>query len=220
VPGKRAAADISHSRDAAVAIGENEIAPALRNAGDFPKRILPSSFVTRRSDEKWRLDREPEWREPAPGSGAIAYGKWWHDLMQSLPWRHAGAREERFAAAVQSSPNPVRSAREWRLFSESHLAQQIMAPGSIIHAEMPLLWRKSDHECVEGVIDLAIFAPGKGEWLIVDWKTDDVDASAASSLRAAYGGQLAAYVEAIAAITQLNARGGLYSTCAGMWLPV
>jgi ATP-dependent exoDNAse (exonuclease V) beta subunit len=70
------------------------------------------------------------------------------------------------------------------------------------------------------VIDLAIFAPGSGEWLIVDWKTDLVEARQADSLRQAYGAQVSAYVEAISAITQQRARGGLYSTSTGMWLPI
>ncbi|MBV9008624.1 MAG: UvrD-helicase domain-containing protein [Verrucomicrobia bacterium] len=217
------APDKADGRSAAEAqhlIAAVDRARALRNADQFPRRILPSSFVTGRSDEKWRLDREPEWREPAPGSAAIAYGKWWHEFMQSLPWRDPEAQAEHFGSAVQTSPDGARSAREWNLFHESNLAQQIAAAGSIIHAEMPLLWAKTRDECVEGVIDLAVLNPAAGEWLVIDWKTDDVETSAAGSLQAAYGGQISAYVEALGAVTQQNVRGGLYSTSTGMWLPV
>ena len=30
----------------------------------------------------------------------------------------------------------------------------------------------NDRECLEGIIDLAVFDPASGSWLILDWKTN------------------------------------------------
>jgi ATP-dependent exoDNAse (exonuclease V) beta subunit len=138
--------------------------------------------------------------------------------MQSLPGRDSEARTRLFSEALMSSPDKTRSAREWELLDASDFARRIFTGKSIVHSEMPILWRKSSDECVEGVIDLAILV--SDEWLIIDWKTDLVEPQRAESLRDIYGAQVAAYVEAIRAITQQRARGGLYSTSAGVWLPV
>ena len=140
--------------------------------------------------------------------------------MQLLPRSNVETRNRFFSEALPNSPDKTRSQREWELFNASHLARQIFEGEGLVHSEMPMLWRKNAGECVEGVIDLAMFAPDSGEWLIVDWKTDLVDAQQADSLRQAYGAQVSAYVEAIAAITRQPARGGLYSTSAGVWLPI
>lgn len=199
---------------------EAQLARALERARQFPHRSLPSSFVADRSDEKWRLDREPEWREPAPTSGAIAYGRWWHELMQSLPWHDVTACSRIFAKALENSPDKLRSKREWESFQATELARKIFRGEFLVHSEMPLLWCKSASECVEGVIDLALLTPERGEWLIVDWKTDAVRADAADSLLEIYRAQVQAYVEAMRAITQQDASGLLYSSATGLWLTV
>jgi ATP-dependent exoDNAse (exonuclease V) beta subunit len=217
-PSKAAEIKPGDAREQIAAISSDDISRAMQNASEFPKRLLPSSFVGNRSDEKWRLDREPEWREPTPGSGAIAYGRWWHELMQSLPWRDSEARTRLFSEALTNSPDKTRSTHEWELLNASDFVRQIFTGKFIVHSEMPILWHKSNAECVEGVIDLAIFV--SDEWLIIDWKTDLVETQRAESLREIYGAQVAAYVEAIRAITQQRARGGLYSTSAGAWLPL
>lgn len=203
-------------QDAAAAL--DQLTVARQRADHFPHRLLPSSFAGHRSDERWRLDHEPEWRQPISGSAAIAYGTWWHELMRALPRDDDHARTRFFAQKLAIANDPARAKKEWELFQGSELARRIFSGSDLIHAEMPLLWRKSDAQCVEGVIDLALIDRDSGAWLIVDWKTDLVETPA--SLLEAYRGQILAYVEAIAAITQQPASGAIYSTSTGAWLPV
>ena len=83
---------------------------------------------------------------------------------------------------------------------------------------MPFLWAMNDRECLEGIIDLAVFDPAAGSWLILDWKTNRTSTDALPQLRAHYLPQLSAYWQAVGAMLGAPVAAGLYSTATGRWL--
>jgi ATP-dependent exoDNAse (exonuclease V) beta subunit len=89
---------------------------------------------------------------------------------------------------------------------------------AIYHAEMPFLWRMNDSECVEGIIDLAIYDRQANTWWIIDWKTNRVESTKADWLKEHYEPQLAAYRAALRAITNASVRAAIYSTMTGLWM--
>lgn len=204
-------------------LDEMLVTRARQHAASFIRKQNPSGY-----DEALELppravpDRAPS--RPARSladNAATLYGSWWHTLFQNYPWKHAAAAhgQAAFEALQPGSPNPARSAREWRLFREawpdSLLAQFLARPGVIAHTELPFLWRIDDRSCLEGVIDLLFIDPAARRGLLVDWKTNDTTAKAADKLRARYRPQLAAYWKAVREITGLEVEAGLYSTAAG-----
>ena len=58
------------------------------------------------------------------------------------------------------------------LFLASGLATRLREPGLVIHRELPFLWPRDARECLEGVMDLAIYAPAESAWGVIDWKTN------------------------------------------------
>ena len=159
-----------------------------------------------------------------PNSGQL-YGTWWHGFIERIDWRaDAAAWDATFSTALPASPDPALSRHEWALLREelttgTDLARLLTAPGVIAHAEMPFLWRMSESECLEGIIDLAVFDPAAGSWLILDWKTNRPSDAGSPPLRARYLPQLSAYWKAVSAMLGAPVAAGLYATAPGKWLP-
>ena len=86
---------------------------------------------------------------------------------------------------------------------------------SIVHAEMPFLWRLDQSRCLEGVIDLALFDSVSRKCLILDWKTDRVPPDSTETLHDRYLPQLAAYWRAVTEMTKMDVAAAIYSTAAG-----
>ncbi|MDQ2659935.1 MAG: PD-(D/E)XK nuclease family protein, partial [Verrucomicrobiota bacterium] len=151
---------------------------------------------------------------------ATLYGSWWHALFEYFPW-HGGsdAREQAFRTFHSSSPNPNRSAKEWKLLQkplrDSALAKFLAQPGVITQTEFPFLWRIDERNCLEGVIDLFVFDPTTRGVLLIDWKTNHATSKDAEKLRARYRPQLASYWKAVREITSCEVEAGLYSTAIG-----
>ena len=159
-----------------------------------------------------------------PSTGAL-YGNWWHGFIEQIDWRaDAAAWDATFAAALADSPEPERSRDEWTLLRQqltngSDFARLLTTPGVVAHAEMPFLWAMSGRECLEGIIDLAVFDPAAGSCLIVDWKTNRRSADELPGLSEHYLPQLSAYWKAATAMLGVPVAAGLYSTATGRWLP-
>ena len=165
-------------------------------------------------------------RHTAAGTniGAL-YGTWWHEFIEHLDWRtDAAAWDATFASALPDSPDAALSKSEWTLLRKqltngSDLARLLTAPGAIAHAEMPFLWAMSEGECLEGIIDLAVFDPTSESWLVLDWKTNRTNAAELPQLRAHYLPQLSAYWKAVSKMLGAPVAAGLYSTATAAWLP-
>ena len=165
-------------------------------------------------------------RHSAAGTNVGAlYGTWWHEFIECIDWRaDADAWDATFQNALAHSPDAALSKREWTLLREqltggSDLARMPTAPGVIAHAEMPFLWAMSERECLEGIIDLAVFDPAAGSWLILDWKTNRTTADELPKLRGHYLPQLSAYWKAVSEMLGAPVSCALYSTATAEWLP-
>jgi ATP-dependent helicase/nuclease subunit A len=196
---------------------------ARARASDLIRKQNPSGY------------EEPSERaaELAPRSGpalklssadnpATLYGSWWHTLFQHFPW--TGRLQDwqiAFTALQSSSPDPARSEREWKLFTNaspaSALAKFLARPGIVTHTEFPFLWRMNDRTCVEGVIDLFLADPGEGKCLLVDWKTNRIKKREEDDLRTRYRPQIAAYWKALREITGLEVEAGIFATATGKY---
>ena len=189
---------------------------ALEYSDKFYKRELPSKKAKHSSIE------EPEYRNELdsmeedslqPRELALDYGTWWHKAMESIDWYNKETWDSDFRISLKKSPNPERAKHEWKLFLESDLAKKLSNKNLIIHVEMPVLFKKSDELCVEGIIDLAVYDEMKKEWHVVDWKTDKVDNP--ETLKTNYSPQIETYVSTLEKITNIGAHGSIYSTTRG-----
>ena len=170
-----------------------------------------SSAALAKEEPERKLDVDPEW-----GAGnelARAYGTWWHEMMEAIDWHQPReAWLAVFNARIAQCPIAERGRREWELFLASDLSTRLAEPGLVCHAEMPIFWRRGD-EVLEGLVDLAVLAPAKRRWLVIDWKTNE-----SGDLRAIYAPQVTAYAAALRGITGFAAECGVYATVAGKWI--
>jgi ATP-dependent exoDNAse (exonuclease V) beta subunit len=140
------------------------------------------------------------------------------------PWRdEAKAKERVFTICLADSPEPARSHREWNKLSESipkneELRVMLENPEILLHTEIPFLWPGAKNLSVEGVIDLALFDPAAKRWLILDWKTNRIDARDAEGLRGQYLAQVAAYWKGVKEMTGAPVRAQIYSTATGHFI--
>jgi len=196
-------------------------AKAIQNALLFVRKINPSSLspdeVAAIEEARFTADERRAAKSTSP---ALQYGLWWHDFVQRLKWKNdADLRNSIFKERRQLSPDPARSAREWKLLL-SHLDgaesfRKLVGDKSIVHAEMPFLWRLDHSRCLEGVIDLGLFDSGAKRCLILDWKTDRVPPDSKEMLQVRYLPQLAAYWKAVSEMTKMEVAAAIYSTAAG-----
>ncbi|MDQ6808396.1 MAG: PD-(D/E)XK nuclease family protein, partial [Verrucomicrobiota bacterium] len=152
------------------------------------------------------------------------YGSWWHELMERIPWdKAADAWPQIFERHLADSPEPERSRTEWNLLL-AHIGRagnfRAILEGTemIAHPEMPFFWSVDAATCLEGVIDLALFAPAAQRCLIIDWKTNRTTRGGTKELRERYRSQLAAYWKAVSAITEMPIAAGIFSTATGEFL--
>jgi ATP-dependent exoDNAse (exonuclease V) beta subunit len=207
------------------AVAAEALAPARERAALFLKRN-PSALA-----EAALAEADPaayvQMTQRASGTpnAGLLYGTWWHEFVERLDWRaHAAAWDATFQEALADSPDADLSRREWTLLrghltSGSEVGQLLTKPEAVIHAEMPFLWAMSERECLDGIVDLAVFDPTAGSWLILDWKTNRVAPAELPSLQAHYLPQLSAYWKAASAMLAAPVTAGLYSTATGQWLP-
>jgi ATP-dependent exoDNAse (exonuclease V) beta subunit len=210
-----------------VRLGDIDVATAT--ASVFPRKLVPSAYAADAGEiARGRADHnevDPEFRPRVLDNPATRYGSWWHGLMEQLNWAgEANSWDAVFNVATDSSPDPQRAKREWRLFrewltSDSPISRQFRAASNHPHIEMPFLWRMDENACLEGLIDLALINRKLGTCLILDWKTNQVRKSELETLRQQYKPQLAAYWNAVGKISGMKVEAGLYSTHTGSWLP-
>jgi ATP-dependent exoDNAse (exonuclease V) beta subunit len=201
------------------------IARARTRASDFIRKQLPSGYedlLEPPPDSAFRRTAPPA--RSGADNAATLYGSWWHTLFQHFPWTSRPQQwQTAFAAVQSSSPDPDRSAREWKLFLEaapaSALAEYLARPAIVTHTELPFLWRMNDRSCVEGVIDLLLVDPAAGRALLVDWKTNRIEKGEKEQLRLRYRPQIAAYWKSLREITKCEIEAGIFATAIGEFMP-
>lgn len=203
---------------------------ARMTASSFPRRVTPHSLAKMPSPEEpearveENLDADrPELPAQTP---ATLYGTWWHELMEAISWDLPESDlHEIYQRQLGVSPDPGRSAREWKLLLNSDLYQSLRQPGLIHRAEIPLLWQKSAELVVEGVADLAVWHQETSTWRLIDWKTNRLTGTpreGLASLVEEYEPQVQAYLDAWRAFFPKAERfeGWLYSTQLGQGIMV
>lgn len=202
-----------------VNLTEDEKRRAFEKAGDFFRRCLPSSLAhgaDEEGDPEVRIDAEPEWNT-GERSEALAYGLWWHGMMEDLDWLDPQSWRQTAERLLNLCPHPDRGLREWELFMNSDLAKRISAQCESAFSETPFLRIEAEDSCVEGFIDLVIRERDGATWLVIDWKTDSVPPGQDQDLRRKYIPQVERYVESVRDAAGRNARiiPVIYSTCLG-----
>ena len=202
------------------------MAAAAEKAAQFTRRVRPSTLARHAAPverDESDLSAPPEFPEEQPvPTAAVAYGNWWHDLMEDTPWAagcDAWAKfwETRLGAALE----PGRARAEIAQLLRSPLAARLATPGLEFAVELPFLWAEPDSaRAFDGCVDLAAWGPKNSRWLVIDWKTDRVDGDGAAELRRRYGPQIEIYARALAAMTDAPVEAYLYGTRAGVLVKV
>jgi ATP-dependent exoDNAse (exonuclease V) beta subunit len=198
---------------------------ARARATEFIRKQNPSSYEELPEPPTGSADRSTALppRSKADNAATI-YGSWWHALFQHFPWTESASQwQTAFTALQSSSPDPDRSAREWKLFAKalpaSTLAEYLARPAIVTHTELPFLWRMNGRSCVEGVIDLLLVDPAAGRALLIDWKTNRIGKGEEEQLRLRYRPQIAAYWKAVGEITGYEVEAGIFATATGEFIP-
>jgi len=217
---------------------------ARQRAASIIQTISPSEFAPEEevsetlSTEEW-IEIEPELRPPRIDNPATRYGVWWHDFAEHMTWHSdAAQKQEVFQRSVERSPDIARSKREWQLLqkqieSSAELGRHLR-DADLIRQEMPFFWkldgpssppdesvRKADRtggECLEGIVDLALFNRKANEVFILDWKTNRIALDKIDNLRQIYRPQIAAYWQAVSSLTTARVGAAIYSTATGQLL--
>ncbi|MEM1058872.1 MAG: UvrD-helicase domain-containing protein [Verrucomicrobiota bacterium] len=202
--------------------GDLPLALARDHAAQFARRVTPHALarLPDPGDPETRLESAPDDDRPElpAQTPATLYGTWWHELMEAMPWQRPEAeRDACYHAHLTSSPDPVRSDKEWSLLTASEIWRQLHRPELQVRAEVPFLWNQSEDRVVEGVVDLVIWDEAAQSWLILDWKTNRLpggEREGLAALREEYAPQLEAYLEAWRSLfpAAASVRGMLYST--------
>ena len=180
-----------------------------------PSQLGPEEEPGETPDTEEWIEIEPELRPARIANPATRYGIWWHEFAQKIPWLSEGnAWQAAFEANLSLSPEPARSKREWKLLTKYASENPEFFAGNIF-AEMPFFWRMNEQNCLEGLIDVALFQPHEKKWFVLDWKTNRIERDQIDKLRVAYRPQIAAYWKAVTEITKRPVSAGIYSTATG-----
>jgi ATP-dependent helicase/nuclease subunit A len=201
------------------------LARARTRASRFIRKQNPSGYeeaLEPIAEEAGRREHRP--LHSLLDNAATLYGSWWHTLFQHFPWIGGLPQwQTAFAALQPSSPDPDRSAREWKRFvnlsPSSPLREFLGRPGAIAQTEFPFLWRMNADSCLEGVIDLLLIDPNACRCLLVDWKTNRIEKGGREELRQRYKPQIAAYWKTVNEITKYEVEAGIFATATGEFLP-
>lgn len=199
---------------------ERDLADAVQRVAEAPRRVLPYQLGEAEARAERTLDRVETETRSTDAESARLYGIWWHETIEAADWT-AGpdALRRHWDDHLATCPQPERGRREVELLLATDVCRRLARRGLVLRREIPILWRRSERECVEGVIDLAAWDPDTGRWLIADWKTNVATADTETHLRTIYTPQLRAYAEALHAITGQPVEAGVYSTATSLWIP-
>jgi ATP-dependent helicase/nuclease subunit A len=196
---------------------------ARARASDFIRKQNPSAYESPEPPAESVVRRLSLPAHSLADNAATLYGSWWHTLFQHFPWTGGASQwQTAFNALQPGSPDPDRSAREWKLFVKasptSALTKFLANPGVIPHTEFPFIWRMNDRSCLEGMIDLLLVDPTAGRALLIDWKTNRIPSASVEDLQRSYRPQIAGYWKAVSEITKLDVTAGIFATATGQFV--
>ncbi len=211
---------------------DNDIDPASEAPDNpFPARLLPHSLG--RDTDYTRASRHESGSEEIMSPGgeeAVAYGTWWHETVEFLPWGESDAgldaywtKALREAAAAGFDQ---RGLSEWQRFRQSTCWQEITTDKWQRRAEVALLAPLDDRGWVDGVVDLIIWNEADSQLWVIDWKTNRIRPSERAEdlharLAETYREQLRAYGNCLEKVfPQAKQRLLVYATETGSWVEI
>jgi ATP-dependent exoDNAse (exonuclease V) beta subunit len=211
--------------------------PAADAFADLPaptRRILPHQLAEHAAEDGIRSARHETGDEslapPRPGEDPIAYGLWWHETVEFIPWLAADAEIEAYVAgrfpAADALGAGERARREWSLLRTGPAWRELRHPRWRRLAELSVLAPLAEDRWMDGVMDLVLHdAEGDEAW-VLDWKTnrrrtDEPVEVFLARLAAEYAPQLRAYGRSLAAMfPTCRVRRLVYATGAGAWTEI
>jgi ATP-dependent exoDNAse (exonuclease V) beta subunit len=198
----------------------------------YPKRVLPHELA-RAPDMARAARHESSIDEPAPvsdGPDPLAYGVWWHETLECLPWEGepaaVAAHGEASMAKAAEMGFEGRGREEWGRLLASEPWRLMRDPRWSRLAEVGVLAPLGEGAWIDGVIDLVLHDPSSREVWIVDWKTNrrgrgEDDPALLRRLASDYEAQLRAYGDCTSMLFPgCPVRLWVYSTAAGAWTQV
>ncbi|MDR2675040.1 MAG: UvrD-helicase domain-containing protein [Opitutaceae bacterium] len=219
------------AESAAPAATTTATAPAPLPA--LPRRLLPHQLAHKPDLTRTALHDAPEADFP-PASWAdeaIAYGIWWHGVLEMWPWgANDGATPDAYAARAlrlaAAQGFAARAAEELARFRASRAARELGGARWRREAELPFFAPQDESAWLDGVIDLLLHDAATGDVWVVDWKTNrrrpgESDAALLARLAGEYTPQLRAYGRcARLFFPRGRMRLLVYSSAAGEWADI
>lgn len=202
----------------AFAVDQTRLDKARSLSQKFNQRTLPHSLAhsSNREESEKKLVDPLEETDGGPLEAAIAYGLWWHSLMESVASRKNDDWGELFTSDLKTCPDRDRAKSEWECFLKSPTFELLKHPDWLLKPEMPFLYKPGENACVEGIMDLVLFNQKTSSCIVLDWKTNRIQKEGFSMLVKNYAPQIDAYTRAIEQITGNTAKGAIYSTATGL----
>lgn len=199
-----------------------------------PRRILPHQLAAHAAEDGIRAARHETGDEslapPRPGEDPIAYGLWWHETVEFIPWLAPDAEIDAYVAGRFPAADAIgaleRARCEWASLRASRAWTELRHPRWRRLAELSVLAPLSENEWMDGVMDLVLHDAEGGEAWVLDWKTnrrrtDEPEADFLARLAAEYAPQLRAYGRSLAAMfPTCRVRRLVYATGAGAWTEI
>jgi len=199
-----------------------------------PRRILPHRLAEHAAEDGIRAARHESHEDSlAPsrlGQDPIAYGLWWHETVEFIPWLASDAEIDAYVlgrfSAAEALGAGERARREWTVLRASHAWHELRQPRWRRLAELSVLAPLSPDEWMDGVMDLVLHDAEGAEVWVLDWKTnrqrpDELVDAFLARLAAEYAPQLCAYGRSLAAMfPACRVRRFVYATGAGAWTEI
>ncbi len=191
------------------------------------KRVTPSSLqqhgdISPERDEPDRLFH-PEYKEEIRTIDPAAYGNWWHMMMEKAPWKgDLEALRAHCHDFLDTCPKgkEERARREISALLQAPIIHELLQPEWDVWCEVSMLHAQVEaYTAYEGFIDLLAVHRETGEWIVLDWKTDQLPSKEPQHfLRGVYGPQLAVYAQAAYSHFKGNGRCGIFATVSSEWV--
>ena len=199
----------------------------------FLQRKLPSMLghgdPDPSNEAKVEADEVSEVTERGPSLAAqqgAAYGTWWHESLETLWLNYPhGLPDEldwRSFAFWETCPDCDRAEDELNALVKHSGLQNLFKNGFSAVAELPLVWKDPEGDVIyDGYIDCVLRHADSGDWCLIDWKTDAVNAfSGLEELSERYHEQIGVYKRALTDIWDRPGKAYLYSTRLADWSEV
>ena len=195
----------------------------------LPRRLLPHELIERTDAPRVRR-HEASAETPSLALArdeAIAYGLWWHETMEFMPWSgEKKAVDRHIEGALTAASNieaRARAERELVLLRESPAWREINSPGWVRQAELGVFAPLQTDAWMDGVVDLSLQSGERREIWVIDWKTNtarpgEKPSALVDRLLTEYTGQLNAYSTGVARFFPgYRVRTWIYASAAGEW---